>query len=369
MRIIETQEQNNTLMAALKIESQEFDKALRDAYMDHTDEYLVPGYAPGLAPREEIEKLYGEEALWNEALDLCIPVFYRNFLQSEKIRTLGRPEVTEIARTMDGGFMFSVQAERYPKVELGDYKGLAVTADKKDGEAFRMAVLKAACDNMTGEVSDAMVEAKLDALAAREKLTVGQDSVYHLLGDTAAVLSKAYKATGVTRPMAQVQSEAMDIMLETVSGNNADPSQDFLAGQIAHLVAQYRPLPADFGDVMDRLFAERAQEKAGMTPEEAASEAFDAYLGSINLNESAWRRERREEAAESARCDLLLDAVADREGLALTDDEITGMILKIADASGVTPEEVRDAIDLEALKGQMLRDKACDLLLDAAVVV
>ena len=52
-----------------------------------------------------------------------------------------------------------------------------------------------------------------------------------------------------------------------------------------------------------------------MTPEELAADAFGAYLGSIGLDEKRWRAERRAEAEESARCDLLLEAVAEAEGI------------------------------------------------------
>lgn len=367
MEVLQTKTEGTACITTLKIEAPEFERALEDAYLDNTDRIVVPGYAPGLAPRSEIERLYGAETLWDEALDRLIPQLYRRYLDEEQVRILGKPKVEEISRTRDGGFAFRVRAEGYPRVTLGEYKGLAVPlAREADEEAFRTAVLQAACANMAGEVSPAMTELKLAAMAAQEKIKVSRDSVYHLLADTVAILDKAYRETGITRPMAQVRGEAMDIMLATVTGSNTDPSQDFLKDQVSHLAAQYRPLPEDFDGTLDKIIRKRAQKKAEMTPEEAADDIFAAYLGSIDLTEAQWRAERQEEAEASARCDLLLDAVARAEGLTLTDDEIDGMILKIAESCDAQPEAVAEAMDMDALKGQLLREKACALLVDSA---
>ncbi|MDO4545117.1 MAG: trigger factor [Bacillota bacterium] len=312
----------------------------------------------------EIEK----ERLKQEGMDSCVPGAFREFLKLENLRIIGKPEVTGISETADGGLVFSVEAELYPEVTLGEYKGLHVAESREENEeAFAMAVLKKACDNMEGDVPDTMIDQKLDALIAQEKLKVSRDAIYHLLADTVEVLKQAYKETGVSRPAAQVRSEAMDIMLQTVSGDNQDPSRDYMKQQIRLLAEQYRPAPEGFDETLDQLFAKRDRKKSQMTAEELAAEAFDAYLGSIDLDQDKWRKQRRQEAAESARCDLLLEAVAEAEQIQLTEVDINGMLSRIAAECGMEVAEVMDQIDLEPIRSQLLRDKAYDLLLESAL--
>ena len=367
MKVLDIKNEKGLLSATIKIEPREFAAALRDAYLDNTDRFVVPGFAAGLAPVGEIEKIYGPEALGDLAIDRAVPDLYRKFLTEQDLRIVGRPEVTSIARIPDGGVIFSVSAQLYPQVKLGRFKGLKVAQNRENNEEeFKMAVLKKACENMTGEVPDAMAEQKLDALAAQEKLRVNGDAVYHLLADVVCALREGYKAAGASRSAAQVRAEATDIMLQTVSGENSNPSQKFIAGQIRSLAERYHTLPDDYDETLDRIFAKRAEQKAQMTPEQLASEAFAAYLGSIDTDEAKWRQERREEAIESARCDLLLEAVAKAEGLEVTEREISEMVARIAEQCGMEPDEALPQIDLEPVRQQLLRDQACRLLLDSA---
>lgn len=367
METISNKTEGTVNSMVIKIRREEFLDALKRAYLDHTDQYPVPGFAPGLAPREAIEELYGSDALCDEALELCIPGMYRAALETAKIRIIGKPEVTEVTWTNDGSVLFRVKAEVYPNVELGQYKGLRVDVPKENPREFSMAVLRKACENLQGEVSDSMVESKLDALAAQEKLRVNGDAIYHLLSDTTQVLDEAYKATGVTRPGPQVRSEAMDIMLQTVSASNENPSEEFLVGQIVNLAGQYRNLPEDFEEQVKTLFERCHARKTELSAEERATDAFNAYLGSIGLNEETWRAERRQQAAESARCDLLLDAVAREEGLSLEEGEIDEMVWRIASQCGAKPEQLKREMDLEPVKMQLLRDKAHDLIIESAI--
>ena len=73
------------------------------------------------------------------------------------------------------------------------YKGLRITLPEgADEENFRMAALRAACKEMEGRPSEAMVEERLDATAARERLNVSRDAVYHLLADSVWLLRETY---------------------------------------------------------------------------------------------------------------------------------------------------------------------------------
>jgi trigger factor len=399
MIVLNTEADNNALTVTFRISQQEFSAALSKAYLDRTDEYIVPGYAAGLAPREAIEQIYGPSVLYDEVLDICIPDMYGRFLKEKDLRIIGKPKITEvkwltehsagppaqagsssrgssqessaerIARGSppDGVVDFTVKADLYPQVVLGEYKGLSVPVGRNaDETGFAEAVLNVACGQMKAHVTNAMVEQKLNAMAAQEKLNVFSDAIYHVLADTVEILTQGYRDAGAARPMAQIRAEAMDVMLQAVSGENDELSKERFTGQIRDLVQRYRPLPDDFNSRLNAAIDARARKKADMSVEERAQEVFNAYLGSLGLDEKQWRAERQGQALANVRCDLLLDAVAKAEQLTVTASDMDMALFKIANQSGMEIEQVISEIDTEPIKWQILRDKARKLILDSA---
>ena len=366
MIILASHTENGVHTVEIRIEPQEFWKALEDAYVENTDRIVVPGYAAGLAPRAEIEKLYGETALFDEALDLCVPKLYGQYLAERGIRPVGRPQLTSVTWMEGGGARFTVRCDVYPEVKLGTYRGVEVKAGRGNGEAFTAEALIAACRNMEAEMPQAMVSQKLEAMLAREKMKIGQDAIYHLLADFTAVLEEAYKETDVYRPKAQVQAEALDVMLQTVSGDNKELSQDKFHELIRELVEHYRIVPRSFDETIDRLIAERGEKKRAMTDEEKIEEAFEAYLGSVQQTVGLWKENNTERARDAARFDLLLNAVAEKEGLSVTEEELLQVYERIAEETGLDLEEVMAQVEEAPIREQLLRDKARALIVENA---
>lgn len=367
MKIISADRSGGRLAAVIEIEAETFAAALREAYLNEAERYVVPGRAAGLASREEIEAVYGPAALHEEAAALCVPAAYEKFISESGAHTVGKPTVTHIEQTAEGGLLFGAEAAVFPEVKLGAYKELHLNLRRAEDEGkFAMAALRAACANMEGAPTEEMIAQRLDAMAAQEKLNVAGDSVYHLLSDVVYCLKEGYAAAGAARPLDQARAEATDIMLQSVSGDGGEPSSEQTARQIKELARRYRELPEDFDETLKKIFERRARRRREMSPDELAHEAFTAYLGSIGATEAKWREERRAEAAESARCDLLLEAVADAEGLSAAPEDIDAMLARIAAQCGREAGELAGEIDLEPIRRQIRRDKACRLIIESA---
>lgn len=356
----------DTLTVTLRIEPGEFAKALDDAYVENSERFPVPGYAAGLAPREEIEKLYGATALFDEALDICVPQLYGKWLSEHGVRTVGRPQLTEVTWLEGGGAKFTVVCDVYPEIELGEYRSLEVRAPRSETERFTAAALSAACANMKGEPPKGMVEQKLESMLAGEKLRISRDAIYHVLADFIDILDEAYRETDIVRPKAQVRAEALDVMLQTVSGDNRELSPARFRELVRELVDRYRPIPRGFDETLDRLMQEHSTKKRAMTDEQKIDAAFDAYLGSIDQNLELWRQNKRPMAEDAARFDLLLTAVAERERLFVTDEELAEVYRQIAGETGLELEEVMAEVEAEPVRSQLLRDKARQLIVDSA---
>lgn len=356
----------DTLTVTLRIEPGEFARALDDAYVENSERFPVPGFAAGLAPREEIERLYGGTALFDEALDICVPRLYGGWLAERGVRTVGRPQLTEVTWLEGGGAKFTVTCDVYPGVELGEYLGLEVHVPRTETERFTAGALSAACTNMRGEPPKGMVEQKLESMLAGEKLRIARDAIYHVLADFIDILDEAYRETDIIRPKAQVRAEALDVMLQTVSGDNRELSPARFHELVRELVERYRPIPRGFDETLERLMQEHSAKKRAKTDEQKIDAAFDAYLGSVDQTIELWRQNRRQIAEDAAKFDLLLTAVAEREGLEVTDEELAGVYRQIAVETGLELEEVMAEVEAEPVRSQLLRDKARQLIVDSA---
>lgn len=368
MKIVKKEIENYLLSVVLKAEQEAFRKARETAYLDHTDTYVVPGVLAGTAKLEDLIKVYGPAVLYDEGLDILIPQYLKEFLGSEKLRIVGKPEVKEISYDEDGGVTFRIEADLYPQIEVGEYCGICVPFKREDTEHFERAVLQKACENMKGEVPKHMVEHKLNAMAAKEKLNVSRDAIYHLLADTIVVLEDAYKLAGVHRPFVQIREEALDLMLQTVSGDNKEVKKEFFIHLVRTYVERYHSLDVDFDAKVEEAIQRRMKKKASMTPDDLTNEAFVAYLGSLGLDEKQWRKERETQAAKEVCYDLLLDEVADREKIHISETEMNGYLNQIAEQCQMELEEVREQIgDFSPIRWQMQRDKARAWILQNAV--
>lgn len=367
MTVQKSEKKGGVLTAEITASGEEFDRARLNAYRENTDRWPLPGIAPGEADLAQLQRTYGPAALYDEALDKMIPALFGQYLDERKIRVIGRPKVGDIAFEPDGGVTFVVNADCFPDVDPGNYRGIQVSADRgRDPDEFARQVMEKACSAMKTTIPETMIEQNLDAMTAQEKLRISQDAIYHLLADTLIYLKAGYRIAGVSRPAEQVREQGMDIMLSMVSFDNKTVPESYLVRQIGCEVGRYRDLPDDFEDQLRDAMEKRKQEKASMKPEDRIDEVFGAYLGSLRMTEAQWRDSKKTDAARQAATDLLLMKVAELEELTVSGEEIHEAYEKLAEKYGVDVEDIIREVHTDVMREQLLRDKARELILDFA---
>lgn len=366
MKTLGIQTEKSVMTVKILIEPAEFVLALEKAYQDNKEKFRIPEWHEGTAPRQELERVFGPTVLYDEALDIIIPFLYGKFVSSNNITQVDLPEIVDVSWPEDGGAAFTVRVSIYPKVRLGQYKGLAVQA-QPDDEAYNEAVLDEAVRRMEADLPEGMIKQKLDAMVSQEKMRVNQDAIYNVLADFVETLGKAYRAMGVTRPKAQVRHEAMDIMLQTMSADQGERSKEHYFYLLTESVRKYRDLPSGFSETLECIIQEREHDKNEMKPEERIDEVFAAYLGSLNITEEEWRTRHRAKAAGLVRQDLLLDAVAEAEKIKVTAEEMEAAYLRIAEQYRMDLTQIKTAVNVGSLEWQLRREKARQLIVESAV--
>ena len=102
----------------------EFEAAVEKAYQKMRRKINVPGFRPGKAPRKMIERMYGAEVFFEEAINIAFPEAYEAAVEQEKLQVVGYPAVEMVGEVTKDGFTFKATAPVYPEVTLGEYKGL-----------------------------------------------------------------------------------------------------------------------------------------------------------------------------------------------------------------------------------------------------
>ena len=123
---VETKERS---MATLTIEvpAEEFDKALERAYQKQKKNISIPGFRKGKVPRMIVEKMYGPAVFYEEAANDLINTEYPKADKESGLAIVSRPQISVEQIEAGKPFIFKAEVAVKPPVELGEYKGLEVT--------------------------------------------------------------------------------------------------------------------------------------------------------------------------------------------------------------------------------------------------
>ena len=119
-------------MAKLTIEvgADEVEKAIQQSYLKQKNSIAVPGFRKGKVPRAMIEKMYGPDIFYQDAINIMIPDAYENAVEECGEDIVSAPEIDVVSIKKGEPFVFTAEVALKPPVELGKYKG--VTVDKID---------------------------------------------------------------------------------------------------------------------------------------------------------------------------------------------------------------------------------------------
>lgn len=103
----------------------EYQKAIDDAISRQSRNVQIPGFRKGKAPRHMVERFYGgREVFAQDAAEKLMDKLYREALEQEEVNPVGDPELTSME--LDPSLVFVVAVPVYPEIELGDYTAVRV---------------------------------------------------------------------------------------------------------------------------------------------------------------------------------------------------------------------------------------------------
>ncbi|MFD1548383.1 trigger factor [Levilactobacillus fuyuanensis] len=384
----------------------------------------VPGFRKGRVPRQIFDQMYGEEALYQDALNIVLPDAYEEAIKDAGIEPVDQPQVD--VESMDKGKAWVLKAvvTVKPDVKLGDYKGLSVTKQntrvyqkdidaelEKQRQQQAELVLKedeAAAKGDTVVIDfDGYVDGKQfdGGKADNYSLELGSNSfipgfedqlVGHKAGDDVDVkvtFPKDYQAEDL-----RDKEATFKVTLHEVKEKQLPELDDEFAKDVDEDVDSLEELQAK---TKDSLKEQKTQAAHDAIEDEAISEAVDnAEIGDIpeamlkddinrqmdqylanmqqqgiepkmyfqltGTTEDDLRKQFTDGADKRVKTNLVLEAVVAAEKIEPSEDEISAEVKDLAGQYGMEESAVRSALSDDMLKHDIAIKSAVDLIADSA---
>lgn len=117
----------NVVQLEIEVDAAKFEQGLQKAFAKNAGKFNVPGFRKGKAPRKIVERYYGEEVLYEDAINIVCPEAYDEAVEQNNLQPVDRPEI-DIKQIGSGqNLIFTAKVTVKPEVELGEYKGIEVS--------------------------------------------------------------------------------------------------------------------------------------------------------------------------------------------------------------------------------------------------
>ena len=411
--------EDGKVVIAFSATKEEFAKGLDQAFKRAVKRVNAPGFRKGKLPRAVFNKMYGEEALYQDAVDYVLPRAYTKAIDELEVSPLAMPDIDVKEISKEEGVKFEAVVTVKPNVELGEYKNLGLEKESV-------------------EVTDADVEERLDSLLSRQaewQIKEGESKK----GDIVVIDFK-----GFIGDEAFEGGEAKGYELELGSGSFIPGFEEQLEGkvapvdtevnvtfpenyQVADLAGKEAKFEVTVHDVKEKVLPELTDEFVKEFSKEAASTvaeykeklkeeiklekenlaeksysdkvistavenaklsvpeklveqevdsmfeqftgnlsrqglSFDLYQQFTGKGEAELKAEMKSDAENKIKTSFVLGEIAEVEKVEVTEADIDAEVKELATMYNMTEEGIKRRISVEDLRGELVIQKTVDFL-------
>ena len=349
----------------------------------------VPGFRKGKVSRQVFNRMYGEEALYEDALNAVLPEAYEAAVKEAGIDPVSQPKIDVESMEKGQDWVITAEVTVKPEVKLGQYKDLVVEkqdrevtdADvdariKREQEAQAELVIKedAAAENGDTVVID--FEGFVDGEAfdggkgENYSLELGSGSfipgfedqlVGHKSGESLDVnvtFPEDYQAEDLAGKEAVFKVTIHEVKAKEEA---ADDAKDEAAIRMAVENAEIVELPhVMVHDEVHRSMDEflNNMQRQGISPE--------MYYQLTGSTEEDLHKQFEGEAEMRTRTNLVIEAIAAAENLQATEEEINAEIQELSETYNMPIEQIKRVLTEDMLEHDVTMKKAIELITGTA---
>ena len=411
--------EDGKVVIAFSATKEEFAKGLDQAFKRAVKRVNAPGFRKGKLPRAVFNKMYGEEALYQDAVDYVLPRAYTKAIDELEVSPLAMPDIDVKEISKEEGVKFEAVVTVKPNVELGEYKNLGLEKDSV-------------------EVTDADVEERLDSLLSRQaewqikegeskkgdivvidfkgfigdeafeggeakgyELELGSGSFIpgfeeQLEGKVAPVDTEVnvtfpenYQVADLAGKEAKFEVTVHDVK-EKVLPELTDEFVKEFTKEVASTVAEYKEklkeeIKLEKENLAEKSYSDKvistAVENAKLSvPEKLVEQevdsmfeqftgnlsrqglSFDLYQQFTGKGEAELKAEMKSDAENKIKTSFVLGEIAEVEKVEVTDADIDAEVKELATMYNMTEEGIKQRISVEDLRGELVIQKTVDFL-------
>ena len=417
---VEKKEKNQVALSIV-VEADVFEAACEKSYRKNVHSINLQGFRKGKAPRKMIEKLYGPEIFYDDAMNECIPDAYEAAVAEAGLKVVSQPSITEVD-VKDGEFLFTAVVYVKPEVSVKDYKGIeaekeevAVSAEDVEAELARMQTRNARQVSVEreakkGDVVNLDFEGFVDGVAFEggkgEKFDLELGSGMFIPGfeeqlegknigdecDVNVTFPEEYNEKSLAGKPAVFKCKINEIKENQKPELDDEFAKDVSEfDTIAELKADLEKQMAERkNDSAQTSFQERVMDKVIETMEAEIPDAmvetqldrvaedfsyrlamqgmeFESYLKMTGMTMEQFRSVFTPQALRQVKIRLALEKVAEMEGMDVTEEDLNAEFDKLAENNKMDIDKVKELLAADDLKADMLCQKANDFIIANAV--
>lgn len=415
--------ETNVYELEITVDAETFTEACKKAYLKQRKSIQIPGFRKGKATQGMIEKVYGEGAFYEEALEIVYPEAVGAAFDEAGLNVIDQPSDVEFpTMSKTEGVVIKMKVTTYPEVKLGEYKG--IKGKMLDTEA-----------------TDEDVETELKNMQERNSRLVTVEDRESALGDTCDINFEGFVddvafdgGKGENYPLELGSNSFIPGFEEQVAGHKAGEEFDVnvtfpeqyepsLAGKDAVFKCKINEIKAkelpelddEFAkdvsefDTLDELkddlkkqIAERKEANAKTDFENQIIEQIcenmeveipecmftqkcdemvqdyayrlqmqgldlNTYLQYLGQTMDQFKEQFMEGAKQQVKTKLALDAIVKAENIEASEEEIEAEVNKLAEQYNMEADKIKAAVPAEQLSADITTRKAVDFIVDNAV--
>jgi trigger factor len=419
--------EENRVRLDVAVPGDEVRRQMERAVRELGREVRVPGFRPGKAPAEVIVQRVGRDAVVQEMLKGALGGWYSEAVSEAGVVPIDDPELDLEEVPEDGELTFKATVQVRPKAALGGYTGLEVgraepqvpeEALDQQLRALRERAARLVPVERPARTGDFLV-IDFDGSSNGKRLRNASARDYlvelgggRLVGEFDSRLGGMSAGESVEFPVAYGDSDRRDELrgrtvdytvtvkqvqekelpeldddlaigvseFDTLDELRADVQRRLDEAAEAEVDELFRRMVIDAAvanasvDVpavmVDRRIGTILQQTAQQLPEGVE---FEQYLAATGRSLEQIVEELRPDAENAIRRELVVEAVADAEGIEVSDEEVEEQVRADAEATGRAPDrllhDLRQAGGWEALRQDLRMKKAVDVLIGGATPI
>ncbi len=420
----EKEEGTNNGKLTFEIEPAKIKEGLDTAFNRVKKTLNVPGFRKGKVPRQIFNKMFGEESLYQDALNAVLPEAYANAIAESNIKPVAQPEIDVESMEKDSTWVLTAKVTVEPEVKLGQYKDLEVKArstevtdEEVDAEIKKLQeqqaelVLKEDQPAAEGDTVVIDFEGKVDGVAfdggkgENYSLELGSNTfipgfedqlVGHKAGETVEVnvtFPEEYHAEDLKGKDAVFETTIHEVKTKELPELDDEFAKDVdeEVDTLVELKAKTRErLEAQKQNVAKEAIQEEVIDKAvenaeigeipGAMIEEDVHRQMDQYLAGLQQqgisadmyykltgsSEEDLHKQFESGAQKRVKTNLVLEAIVAAEDIKASEEEINAEIKELAAQYGMEEAAVRSALSDDMLNHDIAIRKVVKEMTDSA---